>query len=135
MAIHELSKRITLARKKAGLTQIELADVLRIDKATLNRYEKGHRVPDALLVAQMVTQLGCDPEWLLTGFEPTHAAPDEVVPRRRHLESYTAVEREYIDKLTAIFEQSQIEDISYLKGVLDTLASKIKKNAKAKKGA
>lgn len=131
MTIFSLGKRIALARKRAGLTQKDLAAELNIDAVTLNRYEKDHRVPDVPLFGRMVNLLKCDPEWLLFGFEPTHSKPNEVVPRKRHFESYTPEEQEYIEKLTAIMGRSAPEDVAYLKGVLDTLATK----AKAKKGA
>ena len=131
MTSSSLGQRIALARKQAGLTQKDLAAELNIDSVTLNRYENDHRVPDALLLGRMVSSLKCDAEWLLLGFEPVHSKPGEVVPRKRHLESFTHDEQEYIEKLTAVMGRSSPEDVAYLKGVLDTLATK----AKAKKGA
>lgn len=131
MTIFSFGKRIALARKRAGLTQKELAAELNIDAVTLNRYEKDHRAPDVVLFSRMVNLLKCDPEWLLFGFEPTHSKPNEVVPRKRHLDSFTPDEQEYIEKLTVIMSRATPEDIAYMKGVLDTLAAK----AKAKKGA
>lgn len=135
MSISTLGERIAKARKKAGMTQKELADWLRIDYATINRYEKDRRIPDATVIGQIANFLKCDLEWLVLGFEPTNSMPGEVVPRARHIESFTPEEREYIEKLTAIIGRAAPEDIAYMKGVLDTLATKSKEKAKTKKGA
>lgn len=62
-----LADRIKLARKKAGLTQVNLAGKLGIAYPTLNKYERGHRIPDASLLNRMANVLGCSPGWLLSG--------------------------------------------------------------------
>lgn len=62
-----LGKRIKMARVKSGLTQGDLAKKLGISYPTLNKYERGHRVPDAAFLSRMAKFLGCDPGWLLTG--------------------------------------------------------------------
>ncbi len=65
----KLGDRIKIARQQAGITQGELAKKLNIAYSTLNKYEKGHRVPDAELLGQIANILKCDPGWLLTGKE------------------------------------------------------------------
>ena len=62
-----LGIRIKEARNKAGLTQEVLAKMLGIAYPTLNKYEKGHRIPDAELLSRIAKELKCDPAWLLTG--------------------------------------------------------------------
>lgn len=62
-----LAERIKQARKKAGLTQVNLARKLGIAYPTLNKYERGHRIPDASLLNRMANILGCSPGWLLSG--------------------------------------------------------------------
>ena len=62
-----LAGRIKSARKKAGLTQVTLAKKLGIAYPTLNKYERGHRTPDASLLNRMAKMLGCNPGWLLSG--------------------------------------------------------------------
>ncbi len=62
-----LSIRIKKARTSAGITQGELARMLGITYPTLNRYERGHRTPDAALLNRMAKILECDPGWLLSG--------------------------------------------------------------------
>ncbi len=62
-----LGERIKKARSSAGVTQLGLARTLGIHPTTLNKYEKGHRVPDAALLERMARVLRCDPGWLLAG--------------------------------------------------------------------
>ncbi len=65
----ELGQRIRVARKAMKLTQEKLAKKLGIAYPTLNKYENGHRTPDAELLSMMSTILDCDPGWLLSGEE------------------------------------------------------------------
>ncbi len=62
-----LGDRIKTARKQAGLTQGELAKKLGIAYPTLNKYERGHRVPDSSILSHISGILKCNPGWLLTG--------------------------------------------------------------------
>lgn len=66
-----LGDRIRLVREKAGLSQEAFALKLAVTPATVNRYEKGHRVPGADFLTQLVSEFKCDPGWLLTGEEIT----------------------------------------------------------------
>jgi len=59
-----LGQRIKQARKKVGLTKQKLAKRLGIDFTTLNKYENGHRTPDAELLAKIVKIPGNTP-WKL----------------------------------------------------------------------
>jgi repressor LexA len=67
-----LGERIRKARVKAGITQVELAKRLGITYPTANKYEMGHRTPDASLLSHMAKLLACDPGWLLTGETALH---------------------------------------------------------------
>jgi len=62
-----LSERLRIARKRAGITQVKLAEKLGITYPTVNRYERGHRIPDAALLARIAEIVDCDPGWLLSG--------------------------------------------------------------------
>ncbi len=65
--IISIGDRIKHARNRAGLTQVELARKLKIAYPTLNKYERGHRIPDASLLSRTAKLLECDPGWLLSG--------------------------------------------------------------------
>ena len=65
-----LGDRIKKMRKRAGLTQTKLAEKLGIAYPTLNKYERGHRTPDAALLNRLAKLIECDPGWLLSGESP-----------------------------------------------------------------
>jgi transcriptional regulator with XRE-family HTH domain len=67
MVIKTLGDRIRLIREEEGYTQEGFAAVLEVTPATINRYEKNHRIPDADFLNRLVSFCGCDPGWLLTG--------------------------------------------------------------------
>lgn len=61
--------RIAEARKLKGWTQGQLAEKSGLSTNTVNRFENGHRVPDALQIIRLGDALSCAPESLL-GFAP-----------------------------------------------------------------
>lgn len=67
----DIGTRIAEARKKAGLTQPELAEKLGVAYPTLNRYEtknKKLRRPISAEMLFLISEItGCDPTWLFTG--------------------------------------------------------------------
>lgn len=65
-----LGHRIREVRGDAGLAREEFAGKMGVTPATVGRYEKGERTPDADFLYQLVTVFGCNPEWLLTGEGP-----------------------------------------------------------------
>ena len=126
MGEHSIAGRIVMARKKAGYSQKDFAAAIRVGAVTLNRYEKGTRTPDSMLLSTMLIYLDCDAEWLLTGMAPEGTERGEVPPRfpnkePRSLEDetppklslakdmvdvntgkYTKDEQEYCDKLVDV---------------------------------
>jgi len=50
-----------------GQSSGKMAEKLGIAYQTLNKYEKGHRTPDADFIHQLVIITDCNPGWLLTG--------------------------------------------------------------------
>lgn len=73
---NNIGDRIKTARKRVGITQGELAKRVGVSLQTLNKYEKGHRTPDARLLGMVAKELCCDPGWLLSGEDKTYAAPE-----------------------------------------------------------
>lgn len=57
-----LSANIRLLRKKAGLTQIELADKMGVSIATLRRWEAGETAPTGTKIFDLAEQLGTSPD-------------------------------------------------------------------------
>ncbi|AKQ07449.1 transcriptional regulator [Bacillus phage Pavlov] len=58
---------ITKFRDKAGLSQTELADKLGVDKATINRYEKGTRQPSVEMLYKISKVLNVSIDNLIKG--------------------------------------------------------------------
>ena len=61
-----LASNIRMHRKKAGLTQIELADKLGVSIATLRRWEAGETAPTGTRIMEIASLLGISPDGLIT---------------------------------------------------------------------
>ena len=57
--------RLLNARTQRGMTQAQLAEAVHIHRHTIGMYENDKRLPDADILAGLVTVLGCDVYWLL----------------------------------------------------------------------
>ena len=53
-------------RTKKGLTQIQLASLMFVNKATISKWESGARLPDAAMIARLARVLGVDVGALLS---------------------------------------------------------------------
>jgi len=62
-----LGERIRKARLAAALTQESLASMVGTTEISINRYEMGHRVPNAELINRLAVPLKCSMKWLITG--------------------------------------------------------------------
>jgi transcriptional regulator with XRE-family HTH domain len=71
-------RALTIFRIRAGLTQQELADLVGVAQATINRYEKGERTPRPATLGRLADALGVE-EWDLTYAE-------QVMERRHAVE-------------------------------------------------
>jgi transcriptional regulator with XRE-family HTH domain len=69
MVKYTIGERIKLIREKAAQSQETFARAMGVTPATINRYEKGHRTPDAIFLERIIIKYSCDPTWLLTGFD------------------------------------------------------------------
>jgi transcriptional regulator with XRE-family HTH domain len=69
-----LSEKIKSARKQAGLTQQELADLIGVANSTVAGYEKGVREPDALKLKLIAKHTGVTGDYLLELDEDSCAA-------------------------------------------------------------
>ena len=68
-----LGTRIAFLRRRAGLTQEELAAQLAVSPAAVGAYEQGRRVPAAAILVALSQSLGVSVDYLLTG-KPTCGA-------------------------------------------------------------
>ncbi len=89
-----LRERIRTVRDREGLTQEAFAEKLGVTPATVNRYENGHRRPDAEFLDRMVSLFHCDPAWLLTGRQDVGGvaeAPAQYGVANRGLQGYVSI--------------------------------------------
>lgn len=66
----EFSTNLRDARKKAGLTQLQLAEKVGTTKSTISLYESGKREPDILRLKDLAHALGVSCDFLLGIDEP-----------------------------------------------------------------
>jgi transcriptional regulator with XRE-family HTH domain len=71
-----IGERIKEIRQKSGLTQGQFAARLKISLPTANRWERGHRTPDAHQIVKIGEAFDCDLLWLLTGRANPEAATE-----------------------------------------------------------
>ena len=62
-----LGARIAALRRKAGLSQAELASRLQISASAMGMYEQGRREPSAQMLVTLAKALGVTTDYLLTG--------------------------------------------------------------------
>ena len=67
MAKSTIGTRIREARGNKGLDQTKLASKLGVATRTLQRWEKGDQVPDAVSIVKIAEWTEANPHWLLTG--------------------------------------------------------------------
>ena len=51
--------KIKELRESAGITQVELANVIGVDRSTVTKWETGEAMPRAALVPKIAEALGC----------------------------------------------------------------------------
>lgn len=63
-------------RKKAGLTQRQLADLVEVDQAAVSNWELGKSAPQRKTLPKIAKALGCEIEDLLSDEEESPATQD-----------------------------------------------------------
>lgn len=71
-------EKLRAAREKSGMTQQQVADIMKIDKSTYCGYETGKRQPDVQKIKQLSQILGVSGDELLeTGYTKTPTTEGE----------------------------------------------------------
>lgn len=65
---------IRLIREKSGMTQLELANRIGIDRSTIAKWESGVSLPRANLLPKLASILGCTVDELLRTDNPAPVA-------------------------------------------------------------
>ena len=62
-----MNKRLREVRKKLGMSQQELADVLGVSQGTYSQYERNERVFQPRYIKTLEREFSVNPEWLQNG--------------------------------------------------------------------
>jgi transcriptional regulator with XRE-family HTH domain len=124
---NKLESRIKESRKSIGYSQRRIAELLNIAFQTQNKYEKGHRTPNAKYLQRFIAITRCDPGWLLTGKaseDPTLRISEAPVGY-----GFTEEEDEYVKKLVKILRTKQSGTVIAIKQSVDTFLTTPDKEA------
>ena len=66
-------------RAKKGLSQIELAKEMFVNKPTISRWENGHRLPDAAMITRLARVLEVDVSTLLATAAESDESPSIIM--------------------------------------------------------
>lgn len=80
MKIETLSDRIAARRKELGLTQQQLADLVKKSSVSVFKWESGQTEPKGKSLFALSNALRCSPTWLLFGDEEQIPTPVESLP-------------------------------------------------------
>lgn len=72
----KLGGRIKKARESADITQVELAEYLKLNPATINNYEKGNRQPSLQTLNKIADITNCSITYLIKCSEYDDSAPN-----------------------------------------------------------
>lgn len=83
-----LPRRLREARRRAGLTQAEVADAAGLDENVYARYERAERLPSVEILDRLCDAVGCSADWLLgetTPAPPARPQDDDDPTRTRRI--------------------------------------------------
>ena len=76
-----MSNSIKMYRKKAGFSQIKLAEVLNVQPNTIWRWERGERIPHWNDIQRMCELFGCTSDELMSS--PEDGNPTQPLPAQK----------------------------------------------------
>lgn len=71
-----LSEKILYCRQKAGLSQEELAGILRVSSQSISKWETGTSTPEVDKLLLLAKTFGVSTDWLLSEDEPSQDIPN-----------------------------------------------------------
>lgn len=128
MVRNSLCNRIRLVRNRAKLSQVVFAERLGVTPATINRYEKGHRLPDSDILNRMVIEFNCNPGWLLTG-EGDIDSGTSVVSKEGEKKGSIPQDiklSDLITKLEYIYKEGTLDEKIKVRGTIEEVNDAIK---------
>ena len=136
MTLKSVTSRIRLARKAAGLTQVELARRLKVSRSAVAQWERADGSnPASTNLGRLALALACSFEWLATGRGNKNA-----IGKRGHSMADTAVDLRHFakddaeDHLLAAFRELDHWDQKAVLSVVEAFTHRPKRaGSKAKK--
>ncbi len=111
-----IAKRLSELRKKKGIKQDEIAELLNVKRATVANYETGKRAPDYETIIKLADYYGVSCDYIIRGIKSEFA----------EVHNSTGLSNEAIEALQKIFKQSKGEYISdKYKQIIDELTDYI----------
>jgi len=71
-----LSEKILYCRRKAGLSQEQLTDIIGVSRQAISKWETGEAVPETGKLMLLAKTFGVTTDWLLSDADPAQPAPD-----------------------------------------------------------
>ncbi|MBE6618121.1 MAG: helix-turn-helix domain-containing protein [Ruminococcaceae bacterium] len=94
-----LSNKIIYCRKRAGLSQEELSEVIGVSRQAISKWETGEATPEVGKLLLLSKTFGVTTDWLLSEDEPVEepSAEEQAKPHENPYYHKTAEERSYPD--------------------------------------
>ena len=73
------SKTLKMLRTERGISQIQLAEQLFVDRSTISRWESGNRIPDNMIIARLAKLLDVDINFLLNAAAESDETPKVIM--------------------------------------------------------
>lgn len=111
-----MGKRIKECREQAGLTQEELGEKLGLQRAAINKYEKGHvENMKRATIKRMADIFDVSPSWLM-GFEEDYQEdyPEDPIPRTKEALLEYFHKNPQLKVLFSLSEDLSEDDLDYL---------------------
>jgi transcriptional regulator with XRE-family HTH domain len=100
-----IGARIRKARREAGLSQAQLADLMKVTRSACSQWEQPNgTAPRGSRLQRLAMLLGVSVEWLATGHEP---GPRAAYPTPRYHDALTREEREILDRFARLDRDGQ----------------------------
>ncbi|MBQ7223383.1 MAG: helix-turn-helix transcriptional regulator [Erysipelotrichaceae bacterium] len=111
----KLNEKIIYCRKKAGMSQVDLADALGISRQSVSKWETGESNPDITRLADLARVFEVSTDWLLSEAEET--VRETVSAEKTEIREYP----EWIDNLPG-FLRSMARRFGWLAGLYTALS-------------
>ena len=79
----KLNEKIIMARKKAGMSQLDLADAMGVSRQSVSKWETGEANPEIGKLKMLANTLNCSVDWLLSESDEPLCDPAVVSEARR----------------------------------------------------